>query len=82
MRKYKPDYTEAFRDEQIKWFEEHMDVLPKSMQINSATWAEDLPETVRRLIQTLRHNVTSVVFSGYMETLLQIKDRLQEQGIK
>lgn len=82
MRKYNPNYTEAFRDEHIKWFEDHMDELPKSMQLNAATYMEDLPESVRRLILTLRHYAPSKVFSGYMETLLKIEDRLREQGME
>ena len=82
MRKYNPNYTEAFRDEHIKCFEEHMDVLPKSMQLNDAVRMEDLRESVSRLIKTLRHYAPSKVFSGYMETLLQIEDRLREQGME
>ncbi len=80
-RKYKPDYDEALRDEQLKWFEERMDKLPQSMQIDAATHTANLPLTVRGLMQTLRSNKPSVTFSGYMETLLKIKDKLQEAGI-
>ena len=81
MRKYKPNYTEAFRDEQLKWFEERMDKLPQSLQISESTSTSNLPRTVQGLILTLRQNKPSVIFSGYMETLMQIKDRLQEQGL-
>ena len=81
MRKYKPDYDEAFRDEQLKWFEERMDKLPQSMQISESTSTSDLPKTINGLMQTLRQNKPSVIFSGYMETLLKIKEKLQEQGL-
>lgn len=81
MRKYKANYTEAFRDEQLKWFEERMDKLPQSLQISESTSTSNLPRTVQGLILTLRQNKPSVIFSGYMETLMQIKDRLQEQGL-
>jgi len=82
MRKYKANYTEAFCNEQLKWFEERMDRLPASMEISASTRTSDLPLTVRSLMQTLRSNKPSVTFSGYMETLLKIKDRLQEEGLK
>ena len=81
MRKYKANYTEEFRDKQIAWFEERMERLPQSLQISDSTSTSDLPRSVRSLIQTLRMNKPSVTFSGYMETLLKIKDRLQEQGL-
>ena len=81
-RKYKKDYDEAFRDEQVAWFEDRMDRLPESMQINAATYAPDLRLTVRNLILTLRKNKTNVTFSGYMETLLKIREKLEaEQGL-
>ena len=82
MRKYKNNYTEAFRDEQLKWFEERMDKLPESMQIDKANYSSNLPLTVGHLIQTLKSNAPSVTFSGYMETLLKIKDKLKAEGIK
>ena len=82
MRKYKKNYTEAFRDEQLKWFEERMDKLPQSMQIDEATHSPNLPLTVRHLMLTLKSNAPSVTFAGYMETLLKIKDKLKTEGIK
>jgi hypothetical protein len=82
MRKYKPDYDEAFRDEQVKWFEERMEQLPQSLQVNQSTFSPDLRVTVRALITTVKSNKPDKVFSGYMELLMQIKDRLQEQGIE
>ena len=81
MRKYKSKYTEAFRDEQLKWFEERLDKLPQSMKINDYTSTNNLRMTVETLMNTLRANTPSVFFSGYMETLLCIKDRLKEQGL-
>lgn len=81
MRKYNSDYTIAFRDKQLKWFEERMDKLPKSLQYTSFAYTADLPLTVRGLMNILRTNQPNVAFSGYMETLLLIKDKLQEQGL-
>jgi len=80
-REYKPDYDKAFRDEHIKWFEERMDRLPKSLQINDAMYSSNLELTVKGLMRTLRNNVPNVTFSGYMNTLLQIREKLEEQGL-
>ena len=82
MRKYKSKYTDAFREEQIKWFEERIDKLPESMRIDAATYSPNLPKTVLNLIQTLRNYEPSGIFAGYMETLLKIKDKLKAEGLK
>lgn len=82
MREYNANYTEAFRDEQLQWFEERMERLPQSLQISASTSTSDLKRTVQGLILTLRQNKPSVTFSGYMETLMKIKDKLQEQGMQ
>lgn len=81
MRTYKANYTEAFRDEQLQWFEERMDRLPQSLQISESTSTSNLPNTVKSLMLTLQQNKPSVTFSGYMETLMKIKDKLEEQGL-
>lgn len=81
MRTYKANYTEAFRDEQLRWFEERMDRLPQSLQISESTSTSNLPHTVKSLMLTLQQNKPSVTFSGYMETLMKIKDKLEEQGL-
>lgn len=81
MRTYKANYTEAFRDEQLRWFEERMDRLPQSLQISESTSTSNLPSTVKSLMLTLQQNKPSVTFSGYMETLMKIKDKLEEQGL-
>ncbi|MBQ8968933.1 MAG: hypothetical protein IJ064_04270 [Bacteroidaceae bacterium] len=81
MRKYIPNYTETFRDELLKWFAERMDRLPKSLQYNASSYSSDLHKTVDSLSRMLRANKPGVTFSGYMEQLLQIKDKLQEQGL-
>lgn len=82
MRTYQPEYTKGFRDEQIRWFEERMDKLPQELQINEYSRSRNLTFTVKALIRTLQANTPSVTFSGYMETLMQIKDRLIEQGME
>lgn len=77
MRKFKAKYTEAFLEEQVKWFEEHMDRLPQSLQISDAAYSPDLRRTVRGLIVTLQSNKPSTIFAGYLDLLLQIKDKLK-----
>lgn len=78
---YKKDYDETFRDEQLKWFEERMDNLPESLQIDAATYTPNLKLTVKSLVQTLRKNTPGRTFSGYMATLFRIRKKLEEQGL-
>lgn len=82
MRTYDPHFTEKMRNETLEWFEARMERLPQSLQINPATSTANLPRTVQSLMGILRANKPSVVLSGYMETLLQIRDRLEEQGFE
>lgn len=78
---YNPNYTEAILENEVKWFEERMDRLPQSLQINAATRTSNLRHTVESLIRTLQSNKPDVMFAGYFHTLTQIHERLEEQGI-
>ena len=71
-------------DELTRWFEERMDRLPATLQLNEATAASDLPRTVKALLAVLKvhkENI-SVTFSGYMSHLDLIRLRLKEQGLE
>ena len=81
---YKPAYTKQEVDELTRWFEERMDRLPATLQLNEATAASDLPRTVKALLAVLKvhkENI-SVTFSGYMSHLDLIRLRLKEQGLE
>ena len=80
-KKFRPEYTREECEQEIAWFEARMDKLPASLQINASTYAPDLRLTVTNLIRTLRANKVMVTFAGYLSTLLQIKERLLEQGM-
>ena len=58
-----------------------MDKLPQSLQINDAAYSPNLRRTVEGLITTLQSNTPSVTFAGYMDLLVQIREKLVEQGI-
>ena len=51
---YKPAYTKQEVDELTRWFEERMDRLPATLQLNEATAASDLPRTVKALLAVLK----------------------------
>ena len=77
-------YTKQEVDELTRWFEERMDRLPATLQLNEATAASDLPRTVKALLAVLKvhkENI-SVTFSGYMSHLDLIRLRLKEQGLE
>ncbi len=81
---YKPQYSRQEVEEVVRWFEERMERLPESLQLNEATSTPDLRRTVGALLNVLRiHKETlSVTFSGYMAHLELIRLRLQEQGME
>lgn len=80
---YKPGYKKEEVKELVAWFEERMDRLPASIQLNAATKTSNLPRTVKALVELLkvRGGVPSVTFSGYVAHLELIRLRLKEQGL-
>ena len=80
---YQPVDTVQETDGIIHWFEERMDKLPQSLQLNEATFTANLPRTVDALLKVAkahRENIT-VTFSGYVAHLVLIRLRLEEQGM-
>lgn len=80
---YKPAYAKQEVDELTRWFEERMDRLPATLQLNEAMGTSDLPRTVKALLAVVKahkENI-SVPLSGYMSHLEIIRLRLKEQGM-
>ena len=75
---FKPEYTSEELEELFGWFEQRMDRLPKSMQIDEATYTGDLRRTVKSYIRLLRTMKLTVSQSGYVAHLLLIRERLRE----
>ena len=73
---YKPAYTKQEVDELTRWFEERMDRLPATLQLNEAT-----VKALLAVLKVHKENI-SVTFSGYMSHLDLIRLRLKEQGLE
>ena len=82
MKKNERPKFQAGLDELLSWFQQRMDKLPKTMQIDDATSTDNLYVTVDALSRTLRKYGSGVVFSGYQKTLQKIKDNLVAQGME
>ena len=81
---WKPAYSRQEVDELTRWFEERMDRLPRTMQLNGSTSTSDLPRTVKALSAVLKAHKEKmpVTFSGYISHLELIRLRLKEQGME
>ena len=79
---YKPEYSDEEVRELTEWFEARMDRLPASLRIDKATYAEDLPRTVKAYSKLLKSIQVKVAHSGYMAHLLLIREQLLEQGFE
>ena len=53
---YRPynELTEEVREECYQWFEQHMDELPKRLQLGDGIVVEDVAQTAQAMIQQLR----------------------------
>lgn len=78
---YKPNYTEEECEECFQWFEQHMDELPPTLESIRSLRIMDLPHTIRRMINILRHNMGSIrTFGGEFALLQLIREKLIEEG--
>ena len=75
---FKNEYTPEELNELYAWFEQRMERLPKSLQIDEATYTGDLRRTVKSYIRLLRAMGLTVSQSGYVAHLLLIRERLRE----
>ena len=75
---YKKQYTEEEIADLKKWFEEHKDKLPSTLQLDTATFIPNVEQAVRQLMDIAdihRHNPT---FSGQIYLLYRIKEKIEE----
>ncbi len=75
---YKKNTTPAEREELFQWFEQHMQVLPQSIEIPGLK-IPDVPFTARRIIQSLRlHLKNAPIFEGQFSLLKMIQDHVRK----
>ena len=75
---FKPRTTPQERDECFRWYEEHMDRLPKSIKVKGLNIL-NLPRFARRSIQSLKvHLNQSSVFEGQFSILRLVQETLRQ----
>ena len=76
---YKRTYSDQERDECLRWFKEHMDELPQTMELPNTLRAKDLPATVRKMTHVLssRSLASDGTYSGFFYILLRIRSEVE-----
>lgn len=75
------ELTEEVREECYQWFEQHMDELPKHIKLGDGIEIDDVPFTVRNMIQQLRFVKweRNKVYRGNFAFLRWIQEKCKEQ---
>ncbi len=79
---FRTDFTKAEVKELIAWFEERMNRLPATLQINKSSKTDNLQFTVGKLIAMLKGREVNVTLCGYIAHLELIKKRLEQNGME
>ncbi|MGM9687530.1 MAG: DUF6965 family protein [Alloprevotella sp.] len=73
---YKKQFTEAELKELLEWFEAQAEHLPHSLQLDKATYIADLPKTVKLYFDIVRLHGDNPTYSGQINHLFKIKEKL------
>lgn len=76
IEKFKVEYSNAEVAEVKQWFKDHIDRLPKTLQIDDCLYSEDLHKTAESYLQLLSNIPQSIVFNGYVAQLLMIREAI------
>ena len=78
------EFKKHFSDDELKqlvgWFEEHMERLPDSLQLDRATFIKDLKHTVKLYFDVVKLHKDNPTYSGQIYLLYQIKACLEAQA--
>lgn len=76
---FKKTYTAEEVQECFRWFDEHVDELPASLQLSPSMFIADLHTCVHQFVNKLRAQMESKpVYSGQFALLLMIREHLQK----
>lgn len=78
---YKSEYSREEVQELVKWFKDRMDLLPETLVLDECSKTDNLQKTVKAFIALLDRDKINPFWSGYISHLLDIRERLREQGI-
>lgn len=75
---FKKKTTPQEREECYQWFEQHMDRLPKQLEIGSMS-IDDVPSTAKRFIKIMRNQKADAsIFEGQFAVLLLIREAAEK----
>ena len=75
---YKKLYSEAEVQGLKEWFEQRLDTLPASLQLDAATFIPDLHRAVKQLLEIAMLQRGTPAFSGQIFQLFKIREKLEE----
>lgn len=76
---FKKTYTAEEVDEVIRWFEDHMDSLPETVQLDVATRITDFPRTVRLYFDIARLHHDNPTYAGQVLHLFRMREAVEAQ---
>ena len=75
---YKTSYTKEEMDELADWFEANLERMPASLKINEFMKVDDLPFTVKQVVENLRKGQGSIAFSGQVHQFYLLRDAIEK----
>ena len=75
---FKQHYTPEDIAEVKQWFEDHKESIPKTLQLNKATFCNDLPHAIQTILEVYKLNGDNPTFSGQYNQLFLIRERLED----
>ena len=75
----KQTYTIEEINELKEWFENHMNIIPQAMQINSSAFTPNLPDTIQMLLEQAYICCENPKMQGCIRLLEKIKKNLEEK---
>lgn len=74
---FKAQYTPEEMEEIVAWMENHLDSLPKEMDILPGMRTNDLPGVVRNYIDLVRTNGKNHTYNGQVSHLFRIRENIE-----
>lgn len=74
-------YSESEVNELIEWFAQRKDRLPETMQLNKATYLEDVARTVNAFCTLARESRKKSTFSAQLKILFDIREKLENDNL-
>ncbi len=78
---YKKVYTPEELHEIKTWYQEHMEELPPSLELNAATNIKDLKKTIGAYFEMLNMHHENPTYGAQIHHLFKIRERLIELGL-